>query len=173
MYVLQFHVLHLFHCTYEGWGEHPGYIIVPWLFVSARVSYLSMENLGVFDPNLPPEIPEFFRTFPSFSSCSCEWCFCFLHALSPPSDPLLQNAHWNRPKNSFQIISPSSQSPPESPHHQWLSWVMHGMEAHTVCSRHCNHGNTPDVSWSLGGSEEKVDGATLPRLPLLPQARSL
>lgn len=71
----------------------------------------------------------------------------------------------------FQIITPSCQSPPESPQHQCLSWVMHGMEPHTVCSRHWNHGNAPDMSCSLGWSEEMVAEGSLSCLPLLPQAR--
>ena len=59
---------------------------------------------------------------------------------------------FDQEKHLFQIITPSSQSSPESPQHQCLSWVMHGMEAHTVCSRHWNHGNTPDERCYLGWS---------------------
>lgn len=178
----------------KGWGALPGCIVVAWTLVSARVFHLVWKTfkLEVFHPNPQPALPTAVgwaltlqspsgitakssppSSFPTifvlllrvtllFSSCSI--CSRWLS---------ISKCILDQGKNSFQIITPSSQSPPESPQHQCLSWVMHGMEPHTVCSRHRNHGNTPDESCYLGWSQERVAEGSSSCPPLLPKARSL
>lgn len=141
-----------------------------------------MFKFQVFNPNLPRALPQLWgegssgkvlQNFPIISILLSWMMFFFPSGFIASQWPSASKCTLEQGKNSFQIIIPSSQSPPESPQHQCLSWVIHEMEPHTVCSRHWNHGNAPDVSCSLGWSEQMVAEGSLSCLPLLPQARSL